>query len=332
MKNEDAKNSISWEIDIPLATNPFILRDLVKLFAITFFIMFTLFSLIFFTMGEIESIIPMMKVFLVVLGVLMVFFWLIMAVFFGNRFSMRFILTDKTVGYETISRKAKVANRLAIILGLLTGKARLAGTGLIATTTENLEIPWNGIVKITEYPTRRAIALSNSWRTMMIIYCHKDNYEKVLEYIKNQTSQHNNIVGSSVKRKSPLLRALLYSFLVIVAVYPLLTAPYPFEISLLIILLIIGFSMATIWLVPIFGYVVITLVLLTAGIIVSIAFKLETSELFGYTYRNYENFYPEDWAFLGMAVLGMSYLVWLSISAIKGKVTSMLMGDYEGEN
>ncbi len=329
MENKIEKKSLSWEVNVPLATNPFILRDLLKMFVIAFLITFILFSLIFITQGEIESILPIMRVFLIVMSIFTVLMWLIMLLFFGNRLRMRFTLSDKGAAYETLSKRAKMSNRAAIITGLLTGKFGLIGTGLIASSTEDLFIPWKGIAKVIKHPSMEAIALRNNWRVVMIVYCNKDNFNEALEYINQRSSLFSK---STEKRKSPLLRALMYTILTIVAVLPLMTMPYPFEVDLLLILLILGFAMATIWLFPVFGYVVIPLVLVTVSLIIFTGLQVNKSELFGDTYRNYELLFKEEWVFMGIAFLGMAFLIWLSLQALRGKIISMLMGDYEGQN
>ena len=92
------------------------------------------------------------------------------------------------------------------------------------------------------------------------------------------------------------------------------------------------FALATLWLIPLFGYVVL---LVNAGILVSLvlaALEERTSYIRPLErYRHYEVFSDADWALLGFSLLALGYLSWLAWQAVRGRLLSRLMRDQDDQ-
>jgi hypothetical protein len=99
-------------------------------------------------------------------------------------------------------------------------------------------------------------------------------------------------------------------------------------VDLFVSIFILCFAMATVWLIPLFGYVVIAAVIYVTIVIIVQGTQIHTSQYsFLGSYRGFELVHGEEW--IGMALLGaaLAYLVWSSWRAIKGKDESALFLD-----
>jgi len=109
-----------------------------------------------------------------------------------------------------------------------------------------------------------------------------------------------------------------------------LVAYEAFDLDVLVPMIMLAFALATLWLIPLFGYVVL---LTNALILLAFAGELfeESTSLFrrGETYLQYEVFSDSDWAHLVAALFALGYLSWLSIRAVRGKLLSLLVRDQD---
>jgi hypothetical protein len=313
--NPRTDDSISWDVDIPLATNPVILMDLLKALGGGLLLVFIILAVASLSEGNLEAILNAFKISVILLVVFIVLAWVIMWIFFGNKFHARFTVTRKGTSYETFDKRAKTASRLAIIAGTLLGKPVVAGSGLLAMSQESMFLKWKGVFKTTFDDKRKTIALRNTWRKIIVIYCTKDNYDKVSEFVKTQMNSR----GSLPTAKSPLPGTFLYSVLIILACVPLfLLSQWPFEINLFIPIFILAFALATILFVPLFGFIVIVGVAVLIGMIFY-------NQISGYGF----SLDQQEWIGLILAFIGMTFLVWFSIQALKLRIPSLLMSDVE---
>jgi len=322
-----AQGRLSWEADVGLLTNPLLLRQFGTLLAVTGLVMFGLLSLLFAVQGEWESIPMALLATLVGVGVLALLMLVVVLLFFGNRFRARFAVSETGVSFETVDRRAKAANRLAALLGVLGGSSSTAGAGMIGLSRESEAYGWRGIAVATYYPRSHSIALRNRWRMVAFLACTPGNYDQVAAFVR----QH--LADRAAAGPSPLPRLLGRTLLVIVASLPVFLLPYPFELDLLLPLIMLCFALATVWLVHLFGWVVIATALLIAAQIVLIALGTRES-MFAWrgAYRTYEILDTSDWLALALAAVGLVYLVVSSWRAARGRVPSALSQDYaEGE-
>lgn len=118
--------------------------------------------------------------------------------------------------------------------------------------------------------------------------------------------------------------------LILLAAFMLFTAHDEFDLDLFAPILVMAFALATLWLIPLFGYVVL---LVNAGILVSLvlaALEERTSYIRPQErYRHYEVFSDADWALLGFSLLALGYLSWLAWRAACGRLLSRLMRDQD---
>jgi hypothetical protein len=309
-------DSISWEVDVPVATDPHVVGGLLEAVGGACLLMTIIISIITMTQAyaRLEDILNVLKTFGAITGGLLALSWLITLVFFGNKYHARFTVTKKGVSFESVEKRAKGAARLALLMGIFSGRPGVAGSGLLAMSQESMNVTWKGVFKAIFNEKRRTIVLRNAWRKILVIYCREENYSQVADFVKTQMGSRKPYTG-----KSPLPSVILYSMLVVVACVPLFQlSQWPFEIDSFLPILILSFSLATILFVPLFGYVVIGAVALQAAII-----------LVGPVSQYRHLLDTNDWISLLLAFLGMTCLVWISIQSMRWKIRSLLMADAE---
>jgi len=251
-QGDDEQPILDWRIDVGLITEPLLLVAYVKMLALAALLMGGLLSFLAAVSGNLEGIPAMLALTGVALGVVALIGLFVMTVILRNRFSMRFIVDERGVRQLSTDRRAKTGGDAAAAIGALAGSSGATGAGLIAQSQADREAAWEGIVTVRHHPARRAIALANSWRTVMLIFCLPENYEAVAARVAAQTNRPRT---RRKPRANPLPGLLLKSVIVIAACLPFFVLPYPFELDLFAPLLTLAFALSAVWLVPMLGMV-----------------------------------------------------------------------------
>lgn len=320
-----AQGGLTWEADIGLLTNPEMLRQFARLLGVTGLVMFGLLSFLSAVQGDWESIPKLLLATLVGVGVLALLMLLVVLLFFRNRYRARFAVTEKGVAMASVDRRARAGSRLAAALGVLARSPAAAGAGTLAMAREEEAVSWRSIASVRYHPRWYGVTLRNRWRTVAFLACTRENYAQVVAFVRAHAPAQ--AVGTAAKGRSPLPRLLGRSALVVVATLPVFLLPYPFEIDLLAPLLMLCFALATVWLIPVFGWVVIALALWMAGRIAFIALGVRESAFGWGAYYTYEVLDAGDWLALSLAAAGLAYLVIASWRAARGCVPSALGED-----
>jgi hypothetical protein len=244
------------------------------------------------------------------LGLLLV---LIALVVFGNRIRVRFRLDNEGARLETIDRRSRAASRGAILFGLLAGSPGAVGAGALASAREDTFFRWGDLTGAAYAPRQQMIILRNSWRAVGMLVCLPENYELVTEHVGSRMPDTTD--GARMNWR-PLGRALVRTALVVLAMAPVFAlASYPAELDLLLPLIILVFALATVWLIPLFGWVVI-------GCAVILAAQMT---VLGMSDAAYWGEYQQ--AALVLGYVGLAYLTWASWRAVRGKTPPLLFED-----
>lgn len=316
---------LTWETHLPLFTRA-MFRQWTGAMAATLMVVMLILVPIFASQGEWDALPPLMGMVLAGTGVLWALGFLIMALVFRGRLRVRYTLTGRGVVQETIDRTAKGANRLAILAGALGRSPQVLGSGLIAKSREREAVEWAMIARADDDPARHFITLRNSWRSLLWVQCTPENHALVLGRIRAALAA--NPAGGEAGRPSPLPRYLGLSLLTVLACVPLFLLVEEFDLDLLVALLVLCFALATLWLIPLFGWVVLAgLGWLGLGLVLRLT-EVRPSTLFpGRSYRGLDLLTDQDLGLLLMAALGAAFLVWLSLAALRGRLASMLVRD-----
>jgi hypothetical protein len=316
---------ISWDISISLINNPFIFRASIQLCLITWIVAMLLFGFIFAATGEFDVLLPMLTIMTMIIAGLWVSMLLVMIIFFGNRMPMRFTINKGGATCDVTSKRSKAANRLLTVLGILARKPGAVGTGVIALSQESQTFEWERVYAVKYNEKRKVITLRNRWRSLMMIFCLPENYSDVAEIIKEKILQQPK---NQHPNKNPLFSLFSRTALTILSCIPLFRLDYPFKVDPFIPIFILCFSMATIWLIPLFGYVVIAVVLHVAIVIISQGLQVHSSQYGSLgNYQGFELINGDEWIFMALIFLAIIYLIWSSWRAVKGKDESALFMD-----
>jgi hypothetical protein len=312
--------ALKWERDVPILTNWLVLSSIFKVFVLAGLLMIGLIGFLFGIQGDWRLIGPLAKFVLVIDGGVLVFGTLAAALIYGNRLRYRFSVNDKAAVCERIDRRATFVGRLTILLGAVLGKPGAVGVGLISESTTQTSANWTSVVSVVEHRSAHAIALRNTWRTTLILFCTPENYDAVAARV-----QAAHRVKAPRRRANPLPRLMLRTALVAVACIPLFKLPA--AIDLFTPFLVLCFALASVWLIPLLAWVVLGGLAFVIGAAVLAALAPYTSFITHETMRRYDIFSGDDWAIITLALLGAAYLVWLSLELLRGHIQSGLMGD-----
>jgi threonine/homoserine/homoserine lactone efflux protein len=101
-----------------------------------------------------------------------------------------------------------------------------------------------------------------------------------------------------------------------------------FGLDLFVTLLILCFALATLWLIPLFGWVVLAGLGWTCIELFLRLTEERHSYIFpGRTVRTLDVLTDNDVALFLLATAGAAYLTWLSVRALRGRLMSMLARD-----
>jgi len=312
--------AFTWVADYPLLTNPMVLKQFYMLVLFSGLFMFLLLSFIMIVTGELSAVPSMLLLTLIAVGILALLMFLVMLLYFGNRIRVRFTLDQEGAVIENIDIRAKIVNRAAAIFGTLGLKPGTAGVGVLAIARETEQTHWSFLAKAEYSPRHRTITLRNSWRPVQILICNPGNYEPVAAYVAKQIAEKGSASAADEPVKSPLPRLFLRTIIVILAMVPVFTLPYLFELDLFIPLLLMLMALATVWLAPLLGWVVIAL---SSILIVQIVLKgfgtMDSIFNPGLTYRHFELVDGVEWLQIILAFAGLAYLIIMSWRYVRGK-------------
>ena len=167
--SDNKPERLEWEAVIPLFTNPFIWADTAKAVAIPLVLFGGLIVIILAGDSNPDwgGAAGLLAICAAVVLVLLIFVELVV---FGNRFAARFSLDRNGASYES-GRAGRAVRKAGLIVGVLAGSALVTGGSLLASTMASLHIGWKDVKKVTPFPGRKVITLSNSWRPVLRLYC-----------------------------------------------------------------------------------------------------------------------------------------------------------------
>jgi hypothetical protein len=108
--------------------------------------------------------------------------------------------------------------------------------------------------------------------------------------------------------------------------------PYPFEPHLFAIIFTFCFALATVWLIPLMAWPVLGGIIWIVGGTVMRGLEPRTNQFTGTVYSSFERLDVDELAVLAIATLGLAVVTGISIAALRGRISSLLMRDSEEMN
>lgn len=320
-------SELIWETDLPLLSRRMLGQWTGAMLA-TALVMFLILGLVFGAQGEWDAFPMLLAIIAGVVAGLWLLGLLVMALLFRGKYHVRYTLSGKGIRCDAIDAIGKKANRAAIVVGVLARSPQLLGAGLIATSRESEEANWNGAFKAVYEPDKHLVVLRNAWRSLLWVQCTPENYASVAETLRSHMSRRKT--EQRARGKSPLPAYLGRTALVLAASFPLFPLAEEFDTGLFLPIFILCFALATVWLINLFGWVVIGgLIVQAVGVLLD---QMEMRESFfhkGEFYRAWEVLGSDDISLLLVAGLGAAALVWISWSALKGRWLAALLQGYQ---
>ena len=316
---------LSWEVQFPLLTNPHIVRAWVKAMAVTYVFCMLILGPVFIGTGEAENLPMLALVFLCVVLGLMLAGFLILLVVFGNRSRAKFTLSETGIFYESLDKRARILSRMAVLAGGLSGNPAVAGAGLLSMSNERINLPWEVVFEAIDDPKHHTIRLRNQYRDLLHLYCSPESFGAARERVRACVDRKGG-EKSGGDARSPLPGAILSTALVIGACMPLYALVEIAGLHLMVPLLIMIFSLAMIWMIPLFAWVVLPLAAYIPVYLVYVLSGTRTIKLVStYTYHKYELLDAGEWIVISLATAGLFYLCRISVRSLKGKYVPVLM-------
>jgi hypothetical protein len=318
--------TLVWETDLPLFSRRMLVQWSLAMLA-TAVVMFVILGTVFAAQGEWDAMPPMLAMIGAVTGGLWLLGLIIMAVLFRGKYRVRYTLSNTGIVCETLDKVAKKTNRAAIVVGVLARSPQAVGAGLIGISRELEEVRWSGAFRAVPHPGENVIMLRNAWRSLLWVQCTPDNYAQVAAAIDTHMKRRHT--AGRVSGKSPVPAYLGRSLLAVTACLPLFPLAEVFDTGLFLPIFILCFALAMIWLINLFGWVVLSGLGLQILLVILAQFE-ERQSFFnpGEIYKAYEVLGGDDFSLFLVAGIGIAILIWLSLGALRGRWLAALIADH----
>lgn len=190
-KNDNGQ--YTWRYEISLIKNPSVFLLVWKILLISFAAIFLFIGLIDLKENGVESLIPNLRIFLIIFGVITaitVIGYLIYAAIMGGKYIVDFTMDDKGVLHSQAPAQAKKARKLGAvtaIAGAASGKPGFAGIGINSTRTE-MYSDFSKVKSVKAYPRRNIIKVNSPFNKNQV-YASKEDFDFVLNYIRTHTNK-----------------------------------------------------------------------------------------------------------------------------------------------
>lgn len=168
--------ALTWGYALPLATNPFMWWDFLRVVVASLLLMELLVFLMSLAAGDPILLPPALLA--LVAGILAALFALTTTLVYGNRYHARFTLDSRGAQMEDAGQGRRF-RWLMVVLGLI---ARQPGAVLGATSGPSgysERVNWRDVRRVTVHRHLHVVTLSNSWRSLLRLYCPPDRFEQI---------------------------------------------------------------------------------------------------------------------------------------------------------
>jgi len=209
--------TLSWERHVPLATNPFILWDLLRVAAFVAVLVWAVPAAMGLLIDGEVVLIP-----LELLAALMVGFFLlavlVMGILLRNDYHVVYTLDERRACCQGHLETGFLFRVLSALSLLLSGRF-LSLFRLLASWGEGYEelpssscMAWTEVGRVTLHRRARVITLSSSWFHFLRLYCPRDAFDEIAAYVEGRVleTERRKAVAPRRRRSRPArLRFLL---------------------------------------------------------------------------------------------------------------------------
>lgn len=181
----EATAKLGWVADVPLLTNPTILRAGAFVFVAAFGLVMAIFAIVLAIEGDLRflprAMAALLLGFVVVAGLLV----LVSLVAFQNRMRCRFALDENGFAVVVVDRRAALGQALALTAGAGSGDASLTGVGLMGAAARREYTRWERVGGVEFRPARRVIVARSAGRWPVgALHCSAESYPAVAARVR----------------------------------------------------------------------------------------------------------------------------------------------------
>ncbi len=175
-------DTLTWQYDIPLITNRYILWDMLRVLALSLFIIAALTGCIGVLLDD-PVFIPI-EFLLLIGGIVAGLFLFVTLVLFRNRYRARFVLDSKQAVFHGLgwgdSGWDRAVRRLLKVLAFFAAQGD-------PTNSSATNIRWREVRKVNVNRSTRVISLCDSWHVVLRLYCPPDMFDQALAHVQRHT-------------------------------------------------------------------------------------------------------------------------------------------------
>ena len=184
-QSEEVNEILTWIADVPLVTNPVVMRAMGMVLVISYLMITGIFAIVLTVDDHLDRLPTFMLSMLGAFAIVTVLLVLVMLVFFGNRMRLRYFIDDEGMTSVVIDRRAKIASSLAIVAGTASANPGLAGAGVATAGSRREYTKWVRVSEARYYPDRHHIGLvAAGWWPVGSIYCTEESYPVVEKRVR----------------------------------------------------------------------------------------------------------------------------------------------------
>ncbi len=177
--------ALTWVADVPLVTNPVILRAMGFVLGFSYLLVALVFGTVLAFDDHLERLPPFLFVLLIAIAAAAVLIVLVMLVVFRNRMRCRFVIDDDGLTSVIVDRRAAIGGSLAFMAGAASANATLAGAGLGTAGSQREYTKWSRVSGARYVPERHFIGLSAAgWWPVGAIHCTAESYPAVAARVR----------------------------------------------------------------------------------------------------------------------------------------------------
>lgn len=182
----DETDFFEWKTSVSIFKNRYILSQL----AIGIGIPFGLLILLLIVMIDPKNISYTFYALGLLAGLFFFTFLLIILIYRG-KYEVGFILDEKGIKCYDLSgknNKKQATNGLTFVLGILSRKPAVLGTGMVAEVKQSIFIDWKDMRNVMFKPGQNTIYIKENTSKLIAVFCTKENFEKVKSIFEQHIS------------------------------------------------------------------------------------------------------------------------------------------------
>jgi len=179
-RTEPADTALSWVAEVPLVTNPVVLRAFAIGFGLSFLLVAGIFAAILGADDRLADMPQALGALAIGFGIVALLCLLVMLAVFRNRMRMRFVLDEEGFSAVIVDQRAEIAGSLALATGSLSANPTLAGAGLAQKGSRREFTAWRRVAGARFDPAHHRILLTaRGWWPVGAIHCDAGSYPAV---------------------------------------------------------------------------------------------------------------------------------------------------------